>query len=357
MNKTKNLVIEARFEDGMSYRDISNTFGIPKSTVYDWCKEYEANGEDSGLVVPRGFTTTETAQKNQDRKTKSVEQIFEFFEELAPINVMNKISTPSVKDSVEDVAIVIGDMHFPLHCQKTIDIFYETVRQLRPKTIVLNGDTVDMLATSRFPKDVRKIHKLSDERVEYHKFLDNLLKVSGKAKILETNANHSGNSNEGRWWRFLSERIGELADLPDVLERLSYENVFLGPYQKHVSLVDHVELTDDFIVLHGDVVRKNGGYSARGMLEKLQVSLMHNHTHRFGFTAQRIPAIGKRKDKQIYAWENAAACDLNPCYTSFPNWQNGFSIVGLDGQNFSVEQVMVNNGVANVATLGCTIKA
>lgn len=356
----KDQVIQAK-RDGMSYSEIKSQFGIAKSTAFDWVKAQNNLDKfdiaDEGLILPRGFIN-EHRKKEKDKKAeKSAEHLFEFLEELPPI-VVKPRNKSVVSKSTTDYAVVIGDMHFPMHCNKTLDIFFETIRELNPSTIVLNGDTVDMLATSKFPKDIRHTFSLSDERKAYHEFLDTLLSVSGDAKIYEIDANHSGNGSEGRWWRYLSDRLKELADLPDVIEALSYGNVFLGAYQDNVELVDYLNLTDDFIILHGDVVRKNGGYSARGMLDKLQVSLMHNHTHRFGFTAQRVPAIGNRKDQQLYAWENGCACDLNPIYASSPNWQNGFSIVGLGKSNeFSVEQVMVNDGVAHIATLGKSIKA
>jgi hypothetical protein len=38
------------------------------------------------------------------------------------------------------------------------------------------------------------------------------------------------------------------------------------------------------------------------------------------------------------------------------NWQQGFNIVALGGETFGMEQVMVNNGVANISTLGQTIR-
>jgi hypothetical protein len=85
-------------------------------------------------------------------------------------------------------------------------------------------------------------------------------------------------------------------------------------------------------------------------------SIIHNHTHRFGSTAKRIPSIGSRKDSQIYAWENGCACDLSPVYSSAPNWQNGFSIVALNNNNYSVEQVRVENKTATISTLGKTYK-
>lgn len=347
--------VQAARKSGMSIRKISEQYGVPRTTVFDWTKD-KPEPESSG------FVNDNLRREKPSKFSKSSDEVLEFLANLAPIKSPEKVKkTPSSKTKT-DYAVVIGDMHFPKHCQKTIDIFLQVVEQLAPSKIILNGDTIDMLAVSRYPKDIRNNYSLLDERKAYHAFIDDLFEVADyDAEILEVNANHSGNDVTGRWWRYLSERISELASLPEIREVLSYEKIFLGDYAEDIKLVDYANITDDFIILHGDVVRKNGGYSARGMLDKFNISLMHNHTHRFGSTAQRIPGIANRKDQQIFAWENGCACDLNPVYASSPNWQNGFSIIGFDKsqdqQSYSVEQVMVNNGVANVSTLGKTIKA
>jgi hypothetical protein len=368
---TKQQVIQARL-NGMPYNEIQRHYGVPRSTAFRWVKAYEneviTEPETGFLNFGSEFDSSieghinENLQREKPARFKKTEdEVFSFLEQLAPINVTVPQTSTYVKES-NDYAVVIGDMHFPKHCPKTLEIFFEVVAELRPKTIVLNGDTLDLFAVSRYSKDIRHQYSLLDERVAYQSFLKELISLApDDATIYEVNANHSGNDVNGRWWRYLSERIGELGCLPDIRERLSYEEVFLGKFTETVNLVDYVNLTDDFVIMHGDVVRKNGGYSARGMLDKFNISLMHNHTHRFGATAQRIPGIGKRPDTQVYAWENACACDLKPVYASAPNWQNGFSIIGLDKcadkELYSVEQVRVDKGMAHVSTLGRTIVA
>ncbi len=276
-------------------------------------------------------------------------------EQLAPIELPD-IFISSPKKEFSNYVVVLSDLHFPLHCQKSIDIALTVIDELKPKSIIINGDSLDMLAISRFPKDIRTQYNLLEERVEYHKFLYSLIEISKNAEIIEVHGNHSGDSTFGRWWRYLGERIPELACLPDIKEKLSYQNVFLGDLQDHVSMADYVELTSELIVLHGDVVRKNGGYSARGTLDKYFQSSIMGHTHRVGSTAQRVPSIGKRGERQIYAWEMGCMCDLNPLYGSAPNWQNAFGIVSLgNDDSYGVETVMINNGKANVSTLGKTI--
>lgn len=355
----KSQVIQAR-NSGYTYNQITDEYGIAKSTARDWVNSY--NDNFSGTAVDTTiFETTTYVNDNLQRVKparfqKSEEEVLEFLESLAPLNF--EAPDRTIKRSFNDYVVVAGDMHFPMQCDKSIAILLETISQLQPKQIILNGDTVDMLAVSRYPKDLRHNYNLLDERNAYQQFLRDLIEVSNGASIVETHANHSGNGTDGRWFRYLSERLGELGCLPDILEKLSYQNVFLGDFQKDVEHCDYVEVTDGLIVTHGDVVRKNGGASARGMLDKYFHSLIMGHTHRLGMSAQRLPGIGRKADQQIIAYEMGCLCDLNPVYASAPNWQNGFGIVSVsDDGSYGVEPVIIQNGVACVSTLGCTISA
>jgi hypothetical protein len=129
----------------------------------------------------------------------------------------------------------------------------------------------------------------------------------------------------------------------------------MGDYQEHVEHVDYVDL-NGLIVTHGNTVRGAGGASARGEIDKWHTSILHGHTHRIGSSAKRIPAVGNRPERQIIGFEGGALCSLDATYGSCMNWQQGFNIVALGGETFGMEQVMVNNGVANISTLGQTIR-
>ena len=354
----KTQVINAR-ANGYTYSQITEEFGIAKSTAQGWVNSYNDNfssTSDPQLEFGSPIVNDNLQREKPKRFQKTEEEVLDFLENLAPIDV--GLNSSYLRTNFSDYIVVLGDMHFPKHCQKSLDIVLETVSQLQPKQIVLNGDTVDLLAVSRFPKDIRHNYTLLDERTAYQKFLRDLIEVSNGASIVETHANHSGNGTEGRWFRYLSERLGELGCLPDIKDKLSYQNVFLGELQEYVDHCDYVEVCPDLIITHGDVVRKNGGYSARGMIDKYYHSLIMGHTHRIGMTAQRLPGIGSKQEKQIYAWEMGCTCDLNPVYASSPNWQNGFGIISVsDDGTFGVEPVMIQNGKATITTLGCSLKA
>ena len=143
---------------------------------------------------------------------------------------------------------------------------------------------------------------------------------------------------------------------PEVIEALSYENIFLGPYKDYVEVVDYVDL-NGLYVMHGTTVRKSPAQSVMGEMERFRASIMMGHVHRLGSVSMRQPAIGSREEKQLVGYECGCMCDLNPIYASSPNWTNGFAIVALGDESFGVELVSIVNGKATISTLGQTIVA
>jgi hypothetical protein len=358
----KQQVIQSR-HNGMTYSQITEEYGVPKSTARDWYSAYvdglqEETIVDSDTPYVSGFVNNNLSRDKKKRFDKSEDEVLDFIAQLAPIKVSPKYETPLKNTDLSDYAVVGSDFHFGCHDPKAIDIFLETIFQLRPKTIVLNGDTMDFLAISKYPKDIKHNWSLQKEREEYHAFLDELIGVSGGAEIFETVSNHSGQSVDGRWRRYLSDRIGELSCLPDIVDILSYENVFMGDYKDKIKHVDYVQL-NDLTVTHGTTVRSAGGASCLAEVNKWGTSIMHGHTHRIGQSSKRIPAIGNRPEKQLYGFESGCLCNLDTSYGTAMNWNQGFNIVSLDkdGETFGVEQVLVNQGRANIATLGMSLKA
>jgi predicted phosphodiesterase len=352
----KEKVVEAR-KDGSSYSKIKKEFGVAKSTAQDW---YRKANEYPALFEARLEMPTVTPVVNpyisrdkSKRFNKNEEDVLDFLEQLAPINVSTSYYGNNTSE-LTDYAVVGSDFHFGCHDESAINIFLETIRQIRPKTVILNGDTMDFLAISKYPKDIHRCWSLQDERIAYHSFLDSLIEVAGGADIYETVSNHSGQSVDGRWRRYLSERLGELSSLSGIADVLSYENVFMGSYQDFVSHVDYVKL-NDLIVTHGTTVRSTGGASCLVEVNKWNTSVLHGHTHRIGQSVKRVPNVSGRGEQQLIGIEGGCLCDLNPLYSACPNWQQGFNIISLGNETFGCEQVYIRNGAANITTLGKTI--
>jgi len=352
MENIKTQVIEARVEKGWSYTMIFDTYGVPKSTAQDWCRKAVEQPDEQPIV---GYVKDNIKKLPSPKFKKTEDEVMDFINQLAPIKIPN-FTFNKKKSEFSDYVVVCSDLHFPLQCDKSISILFQVIEKLKPSTIIINGDSCDILALSRYPKDILNNYSLMQERVAYHEFLYKLIEISGGAKIFETNANHSSGGPESRWRRYLSERIPELGCLPEVLEALSYENIFLGPFKEYVECVDYVDL-NGLYVMHGTTVRKSPGSSVMGEMEKYRASIMMGHVHRLGSVSMRQPAIGLREEKQLFGYEIGCMCDLNPIYASSPNWTNGFAIIATGGDTFGVELVSVINGKATVSTLGETLVA
>ena len=351
MSIKQQQVVDAR-NNGWSYGQIKKEFGVAKSTAQGWVKKYY---EGVSITEPVGYVNDNLQKVKPSKFKKTEEEILKFLQELAPITLPKAVK-PIVKTELSDYAVVFSDLHFPMQCEKSITILLETIRQLKPSTIIINGDSCDILALSKYPKDIMKNYNLLEERVEYQKFLSNLLEVSGGAKIYETNANHSSGGPESRLRRYLSERIPELGCLPEVMEALSYENIFLGEFKDDIEMVDYVDL-NGLYVMHGTTVRKNPASSVLGEVERFRASVMMGHVHRMGSVCMRQPSIGEREEKQLFGYEIGCMCDMNPVYASSPNWTNGFAVIALGENTFGVELVPIVDGEATIAALGKTIKA
>ena len=369
---------------GMSKAEISEKTGIPRSTIFDWItgrkkttkvkttiieeeSSYDENDNQIDIIIKEEVDGDDYVDGTSSLSKHDEERIKEFLLSIKPVQYPAP-ERPKTYTMPNKIALVIGDTHFGVECWNTLDIFLQVVDDLKPEKIILNGDTVDLLSISRYSKDPRHSHTLNDEILAYHKFLKILHDITEpyQTQILETNGNHSGNGVEGRWWRWISssDDIKQLLCIPSIADNLSYSKVFHPDESwSRIKLVDSnddeesiVELPDGLFVLHGDVVRKNGGFSARGTFEKRYASTITNHTHRIGSTCQRIPRIGSRPDQIIKNYENGCACKLNPTYVSGANWQNGFSIVNYSEGVTGVETVVVHDKKATVCALGKTIK-
>lgn len=283
----------------------------------------------------------------------------DWLEKLRPVQLPAP-EPAAVSVAPGDFTLIAGDFHFPQQCERSIGVFLETVRQLKPRRVILNGDTVDLLAVSRYPKDQRHTWDLREEVTAFHGFLHQLMSIGNAwgLTVLETEANHSGNGTASRWHRYLSDRVPVLYGHPDAQRMLDYRTWFY-PEWCPIDLVESVVIADDLLVIHGDMVRKAGAYSARGHMEKWQSSVMHSHTHRIGQSVQRVPARGTRPDALRRAYEIGCMCSLSPSYVSAPDWANGFAIVSHDRDetDYGVELVTIQRGQAVVSALGQTVRA
>lgn len=332
--------LRALKREGLSFADIGVMLGVTKDAAQ---KRYRRLlGDDATDSMQTGDVGS------------VLEALGVRFYQLPPVT-----PAPPAPSRPVQTALIASDFHFGV---ETYDpwaehILLHVAADLRPDLYVANGDIPDLLAVSRYPKDFRTDGPLEEEiRLTKQHYVQMRQALPAGARLVETNANHSGDGVESRWSRHLSLNVPALMQAPAMRERLAYHHVFHDP-ALGVELLDHVEIVPGLIAIHGDIVRSHAGYSAKAMLEKWRTNLIMGHTHRMGSYGYRVPAIGDKKEHQMRAYEGGCMCKLTAPYLSVANWQQGFCIVHHDGVDFSVEPVLIHNRKAVVGSLGKTYHA
>ena len=330
-------------------------YGKETKRTPDACRMHIQRTErDAWLDAMAEYRRNAFAKKEAAPQTVTERQAVaadEWWDRFTPVQIKAPPAR-STKVAQAGVTVVASDFHFPLQDDASVAIFLETVRQLRPATVILNGDLPDLLALSRYPKDVRGTWSLQEESVAFTAFLHELEQAMPKdATLFEIDANHSGNGTESRWWRYLSERIPELMGHPRAKEEMTYQK-WWHPAWSRVQMIEEMVIGHDLLVTHGDMARKWGGYTAKAHSERYVNSVLHGHTHRQGSHIRRVPAVGSRGEQTIRAYEIGCMCRLDPGYTRVPDWTQGFAIVTSTASRYAVELVTIENGAAVIGALG-----
>lgn len=328
----------------------------PANINHHWHQMQRQAEEDSNPAV-REWEARKAAAKRE-----AGDKLEELLDKFRPV-LLPPIPLPRTTRTASDVTLVSSDHHWPLQDERVEAIILQTIERVKPHRYILNGDGPDMLALSKYPKDVRK-GKSWELRTEQHHAKNWWWQVSALMKrwdgeLFETEANHSGNDRESRWRRWLNDNCPVLFQLDGMEELLTYQR-FFHPDDAGVQMVDEVVIASDLRVRHGEVVRKHGGYSARAHGDKWQSSVLHGHTHRIGSSIKRRPGIpGVRADEFLKTYETGCVCMIDADYCPGADWAQGFAIIHEDPGSdvYQVEQIHVVNGRATSLSLGGTIAA
>lgn len=250
-------------------------------------------------------------------------------------------------DRVERV-VILSDIQIPFEDPAAVEQALRVMDSVRPDLVVLNGDIVDCYQLSSFDKNPR--HR-KDITAEGHSrtrvLLEAIAHVPHKVWL---GGNHEDRFRRLVWQEF--ERNGKLgavanellaamggsedrlANSPDAWFAALYgaadHGVVYYPYGHRLYLAE-----DNLVVTHGKYVSRHSGQSAKRTLEWLGRSCIVGHTHRMGNHLVT-------QDGVMYgAWENGCLCQLEPEYDDTPNWQQGFSVVKVNGPEFHVVQVPI----------------
>lgn len=223
--------------------------------------------------------------------------------------------------------LVLSDVHIPYHDPAAVRHAVKEAKRRKARGVVLNGDTMDFHALSRFdksPDDAR----YNQEILAGRQFLAYLRGAFPRGRLVFKDGNH-----EERLLHYLWGKAPELFGL-DLLTTPS-----LLEFERHG--VEHV--TDRRLitlgglnVIHGHEYRGGGSVNpARGLFLRAMADVLCGHFHK----------TDHYHDKDITgtpraAWATGCACGLTPYYLPLNRWTHGYALVEVGKKGgFVVENV------------------
>jgi predicted phosphodiesterase len=228
--------------------------------------------------------------------------------------------------------LLLSDIHLPYHDVEALECALEHGSDAT--NIILNGDTVDFYATSRWDTDPNH-RDLAGELQASRQFLMHLRERFPDANIYFKIGNH-----EERWEKFLWRKAPEICGVPDFkLEQLlRFEDL-------DIQEIGGRQLTKagGLWVIHGheffntfDPVN-----FARTLQVKTGVCTIAGHKHK---TSQH--SVKSMDGDTVACWSVGCLCDLEPDYMPVNQWNLGFAEITHQGKQFEVNNYRIIDGVA-----------
>lgn len=208
--------------------------------------------------------------------------------------------------------VSLTDWHVPYEDKCVLDLAFKFCEEIKPDIIIVH-ELHDFYTLSRFHKDPTRKEHLQVEIDLVNKYLKDLRRKCPKSRIILLQSNHLERLRKYLW---------SVAPALAGLRSLRVEALL------ELKKLD-IEYKEDFLfrgVLfkHGNIVRQDSSYTAKGEFLKEGCSGVSGHTHRLG-----LYYVTKRGGKFVWV-ESGCLCKTKAEYVEgTANWQNGISLVSF----------------------------
>jgi hypothetical protein len=226
---------------------------------------------------------------------------------------------------------VLSDIHVPFHSEVALGAAVQHLKGLGIAALVLNGDTTDFYAISRWTKNPAK-RDFRGELEQIRQLLAWLRQEFPAIPIVMKSGNH-----EERWHHWLWQHAPEISDEPEMGLR-----AWLHLDRHDVQLVEDQRpiMCGKLPLLHGH--EKGKGISApvnqaRGAFLRLHHTVLEGHGHRTSGHCE--PDLW---GSEVFCWSTGCLCDLRPEYARINKWNHGFAAVTVEADgSFDVENYRI----------------
>jgi len=230
-------------------------------------------------------------------------------------------------------ALILSDIHMPYHDLGALSMAIEYGVKNNVPCLILNGDTMDFFAASKYATDPRK-RRLGQEIEQGQEFVKTL------SSIFKMRLWKDGNHEE-RWKKYLWTKAPELTGVEIFeLENILHleENGWL-----YVDSRAEIHVGEHFTIVHGHEFSESI-YSpvnpARGLYLRYEDNAICGHYHR---PAHHTQKTGRGKIKAT--WSTGCLCLLRPEYATQNKWIHGFAHITRESEDsFNVRNFTIIDG-------------
>ena len=221
--------------------------------------------------------------------------------------------------------LLLSDIHVPYHNIEALTIAINYGKEKNVNAVVLNGDTLDCYALSRYEKDPRK-RKFSEE-LEACRQLLGILQKELQCPIYFKLGNH-----EERYEAYLRTKAPELLGTSDfTLDTL----LRFGQYGCELIQDKRIIKAGHLNILHGHEFGRSvfsPVNPARGYYMRAKASVICGHNHQ---TSEHTE--NNLEGKIVTTWSTGCLCEMHPQYMPINKWNHGFAYVSVDPSDGSYE--------------------
>jgi len=228
-------------------------------------------------------------------------------------------------------AIVFSDCHYwPGHITAAHQILLKIAKDIQPKVIIGNGDLLDGYSISTHPKIMwEEGPSLADEIETIQLRLGEIQEASPKSKLIRTIGNHCL-----RYETYLAKHAPQ------------YKDIHGASLEDHIPNWDTawaVVLNDHTVVKHR---LKGGTGAAYNNAKTAGTNIVTGHTHRLtartvsNYVGEHVGIEGGTLSDPVEGGQYVYT-ESNPL-----DWQSGFVVLHIDGDELHHELVHVKNGQA-----------
>lgn len=219
---------------------------------------------------------------------------------------------------------VVSDLQVPFHDKRATAALAQCIADMKSKndTVISIGDEMDFQTISRWSAGTPLEHERSIGRDR-----DTTVQVLKDLQIQHViRSNHTD-----RLYNQVMRRLPGLLGLPEI----EIQNFLRLPENKITYHEQAFRFAPGWVAMHGDEagVSQISGQTAAGLTKKVGLSVVCGHTHRLGLQPHTTSVNG-RITRTLYGFEVGNLMDMRQAkYAKTHNWQQGFGILYVDGNN------------------------